>query len=122
MARILCYVQTSVLCLSPDRLARHYPYQWVVMDELQRCGIRLLFVNQLGNADDPAGQFLLGMQALFAEYERTQITERLRRGKLYRMRQGQLLYSRVPYGYRYLRPPVFLMTYTESPSRVVRSH
>ncbi len=94
-----------VLCLAPDRLARHYPYQWVVMDELQRCGIRLLFVNQLGNADDPAGQFLLGMQALFAEYERTQITERLRRGKLYRMRQGQLLYNRVPYGYHYLRPP-----------------
>lgn len=90
-----------VLCLAPDRLARHYPYQWVVMDELQRCGIRLLFVNQLGNADDPAGQFLLGMQGLFAEYERTQITERLRRGKLYRMRQGQLLYSRAPYGYQY---------------------
>ena len=94
-----------VLCLAPDRLARHYPYQWVVIDELQRCGIRLLFVNQLGSADDPAGQFLLGMQGLFAEYERTQITERLRRGKLYRMRQGQLLYSRVPYGYRYIRPP-----------------
>jgi site-specific DNA recombinase len=94
-----------VLCLSPDRLARHYPYQWVIMDELQRGGIRLVFVNQLGSAEDPAGQFLLGMQALFAEYERTQITERLRRGRLYRMRQGQLVYARVPYGYRYLPAP-----------------
>ena len=91
-----------VLCLSPDRMARHYPYQWVVMDELQRCGIRLVFVNQLGSADDPSGQFLLGMQALFAEYERTQITERLRRGKLYRIRQGQLLHCRTPYGYHYI--------------------
>jgi site-specific DNA recombinase len=44
----------------------------------------------------------LGIQGLFAEYERAMITERLRRGKLYRIRQGQLVNSVPPYGYRYI--------------------
>jgi len=44
----------------------------------------------------------LGIQGVFAEYERAMITERLRRGKLYRMRQGQLVNPVAPYGYRYV--------------------
>jgi site-specific DNA recombinase len=39
---------------------------------------------------------------LFAEYERAMITERLRRGKLYRIRQGQLVNPNPPYGYYYI--------------------
>ena len=77
-----------VLCLCPDRLARQYAHQWVLMNELQRVGIKVLFVNQPPVGDDPQGQLLLGIQGLFAEYERAMIAERLRRGKLYRIRQG----------------------------------
>lgn len=91
-----------VLCLSPDRLARQYAHQWVLMDELQRAGVKVLFVNQPPVGDDPQGQLLLGIQGLFAEYERAIITERLRRGKLYRVRQGQLVNPVAPYGYRYI--------------------
>lgn len=91
-----------VLCLSPDRLARQYAHQWVLMDELQRAGVRVVFVNQPDVSRDPQGQLFLGIQGLFAEYERAMITERLRRGKLYRMRQGQLVNSNAPYGYRYI--------------------
>jgi site-specific DNA recombinase len=34
---------------------------------------------------------LLGMQGLFAEYERAKIMERTRRGKLHRAREGALV-------------------------------
>ena len=95
-------VFSVVLCLSPDRLARHYAHQWVLLDELQRVGVQLIFVNQPDLSQDPQGQLYLGMQGLFAEYERAMITERLRRGKLYRVRQGQLVNPNPPYGYRYI--------------------
>ena len=92
----------TVLCLSTDRLARQYAHQWVLLDELQRAGVKVVFVNQPPVGDDPQGQLLLGIQGLFAEYERAMITERLRRGKLYRVRQGQLVNPVPPYGYRYI--------------------
>ena len=91
-----------ILCLSPDRLARNYAHQWVLNDEFSRCGIRLRFVHQLGDAATAEGRFLLGIQGLFAEYERTQIAERFRRGKLYRIRAGQLISPVPPYGYKYI--------------------
>jgi site-specific DNA recombinase len=91
-----------VLCYSPDRLARHYAHQWVLLDELRRVGVEVIFVDQPTVPDGPQGQLWLGLQGLFAEHERTQITERLRRGKLYRMRHGQLVSPNPPYGYRYI--------------------
>lgn len=42
-----------VVCYSPDRLSRSYPQQWVVVDELQRQGVRLEFVNQPDLGDHP---------------------------------------------------------------------
>jgi site-specific DNA recombinase len=93
---------STVLCLSPDRLARQYAHQWVLLDELQRVGVQVIFSNQPDVSQDPQGQLFLGIQGLFAEYERAMITERLRRGKLYRIRQGQLLHPNPPYGYRYI--------------------
>lgn len=91
-----------VLCLSPDRLARQYAHQWVLLDELQRAGVNVVFLDQPDVGDDPQGQLFLGIKGLFAEYERAMITERLRRGKLYRMRQGQLVNPNPAYGYRYI--------------------
>lgn len=93
---------STVLCLSPDRLARQYAHQWVLLDELRRVGVQVVFINQPDAKDDPQGQLFLGIQGLFSEYERAMITERLRRGKLYRIRQGQLLHPNPPYGYRYI--------------------
>lgn len=93
---------SAVLCLSPDRLSRQYAHQWVLIDEFKRAGVAVIFINQPKNKDDPQGQLLLGIQGLFSEYERSMITERLRRGKLHRMRQGQLASPNPPYGYRYI--------------------
>jgi site-specific DNA recombinase len=90
-----------LLCLSPDRLARSLGAQQVVLDELQRAGIEVIFLNQPTLGDSPQAQLLLNIQGAFAEYERLVISERMRRGRLYRLRQGQSVPHPSPYGYRY---------------------
>ena len=65
---------------SPDRLARKYAYQVLLVDEFQRCGVDLIFLNQeLGHT--PEADLLLQVQGMIAEYERAKILERSRRGK-----------------------------------------
>jgi len=88
---------------SPDRLARHYPYQFVLVEELQRHGIELIFLNcDMGRT--PEENLLLQVQGMMAEYERTKILERSRRGKRHAARAGLVnVLSGAPYGYRYLR-------------------
>src|ERR687894_559267 len=56
-----------VAVFSPDRLARKYAYQVL----------------------------------LIAEYERAVLAERFRRGRLRKAREGNIISSKVPYGYRY---------------------
>jgi site-specific DNA recombinase len=92
----------TVLCLSPDRLSRQYAHQWILIEEMKRAGIKVVFVNQPSVEDNPQGQLLLGIQGLFSEYERAIITDRLRRGKLHRVRHGELVNPVPPYGYRYI--------------------
>jgi len=92
----------SVLCLEPDRLSRQYVHLLIIQEELGRCGVNLVFVNQLADMKHPMGQIMLGMQGLFAEYEHNQITQRLRRGLLHQVREGKLVSPVAAYGYRYL--------------------
>ena len=92
----------TVLCLSPDRLSRKYAHQWILIEELKRAGVKVAFVNQPSVEDNPQGQLLLGIQGLFSEYECSVITDRLRRGNLYRVRRGELVNPVPPYGYRYI--------------------
>ena len=89
-----------VLC--PDRLSRSYAYQVLLVDELQRCGVELVFVNR-NLAQTPEDQLLLQVQGMVAEYERAKIIERYRRGKLHAARCGRVnVLSGAPYGYRYV--------------------
>jgi site-specific DNA recombinase len=89
-----------VLC--PDRLARSYAYQMLLVDELQKCGVELVFLNHpLGKT--PEDNLLLQVQGMVAEYERAKILERSRRGKLHAARAGNVnVLSAAPFGYRYL--------------------
>jgi site-specific DNA recombinase len=51
-------------------------------------------------SDDPHDQLLLHVRSAVAEYERTLIAERMRRGRQATLRSGQLLpWTRAPYGY-----------------------
>jgi site-specific DNA recombinase len=90
-----------VAILTPDRLARKYAYQALVLDELRRAGCEVVFV-QHPVSDDPNDQLLLQIQATVAEYERAVLGERFRQGKLQKARAGQVLSHKPPYGYRYI--------------------
>ena len=64
---------------SPERLARKYAYQVLLIDELYRCGVEVIFLNrELGQS--PEDDLLLQVQGMVAEYERAKIMERSRRG------------------------------------------
>jgi site-specific DNA recombinase len=87
-------------CLSPDRLARVYAYQVIVLDELARCGVSVLFHDTPQLNSDPQTHLLTQVQGVIAEYERAKIAERYRRGKLWRSRAGEIIAWKCSYGYR----------------------
>ncbi len=87
---------------SPDRLARKAVYQGLVLEEMEKAGVRAEFLNYPLD-DSPESKMLLGMQGLFAEYERAKIMERTRRGKLHRAREGALVGGHAPFGYRWVK-------------------
>ena len=90
-----------VAVLSPDRLARRYAYQVLLLEEFRRAGCQVTFL-QHPISDDPSDQLLLQIQGAIAEYERAVLSERFRRGKLQKARDGHYLGGRAPYGYRYV--------------------
>ncbi len=85
----------------PDRLASGAKLV-VLVDEFQQHGVEVVFLK--GAVDEtPEGKLLLHMQGAIAEYERTKIAERTRRGKLYWARQGAMVGGHAPYGYRFIK-------------------
>jgi len=87
---------------SPDRLARKYAYQVLIIDEMYRCGVEVIFLNrELGQS--PEDDLLLQVQGMVAEYERAKIMERSRRGKRHAAKSGSVsVLSCAPYGYQYV--------------------
>ena len=93
-----------VLCHAPDRLARRYAYQVLLLEELARGGIEVIFAKEPERSRSPEDELLRQFQGMIAEYERAQIAERCRRGKLHRARAGAVsVLSHAPYGYRYVK-------------------
>jgi site-specific DNA recombinase len=89
---------------SPDRLARKYAYQVLLLEEFQRAGVEVIFLNR-ELQPTPEDDLLLQVQGMVAEYERAKILERSRRGKRHAAHTGQVsVLSTAPYGYRYLPP------------------
>jgi site-specific DNA recombinase len=87
---------------SPDRLARKYAYQVLLVDEFQRVGVEVVFLNRpLGQT--PEDDLLLQVQGMIAEYERAKILERSRRGKRHGAQAGSVnVLAGAPFGYRYV--------------------
>ncbi len=89
-----------VLVTDPDRLARNYVHQVLLIEELQKHGGRVEFLDR-PMSQDPHDQLLLQIRGAVAEYERTLIAERTRRGRQRQFRAGKMLpWTRPPYGYR----------------------
>src|SRR3712207_3327917 len=68
-----------LLVTAPDRLARKYVHQVLLLEELQERGCRVEFMER-PMSQDPNDQLLLQIRGAVAEYERTLIAERMRRG------------------------------------------
>ncbi len=89
-----------LLLTTPDRLARNYVHQMVLLEELERDRCRVQFLDR-PLSDDPHDQLVLQIRGAVAEYERTLIAERMRRGRQTKVRNGQLLpWTHTPYGDR----------------------
>jgi site-specific DNA recombinase len=91
-----------VYVLAPDRLARRYAHQVLLMEEFRRAGAEVIFLNHAigGTAED---DLLLQIQGVIAEYERSKILERSRRGRRHAAQSGLVsAFTTGPYGYRYV--------------------
>ena len=88
-----------VLMTAPDRLARNYVHQVLLIDDLQKVGCRVEFLER-PMSEDPHDQLLLHIRGAVAEYERNLIAERMRRGRQAKLQSGLLLpWTVAPYGY-----------------------
>ena len=72
---------------SPDRLARKYAYQVLLIDEFKKATSKSCSSSII--TDTPEDELLLQVQGMISEYERAKILERSRRGK--RMRHSVVL-------------------------------
>lgn len=93
----------KVFIYCPDRLARSYVHQQVILEELDKRSVQVHFVEHpIGErAED---RLLVQMQGVIAEYERAKILERTRRGRIHRVREGRMLpFTTPPYGYAIVR-------------------
>ena len=87
---------------SPERLARQYAYQVLLVDEFRRAEVEVIFLKHaLGHRPEDA--LLRQVQGMLAEYERAKMIERHRRGKRHAAPVGAVhVLSGAPYGYRYV--------------------
>jgi site-specific DNA recombinase len=101
---LVCQVPVDVLLVyAPDRLARKYAYQALLIEEFGKAGTTVVFVKG-PRSDSPEDALLTQFQGMIAEYERAQILERTRRGKTHRAKAGTVnVLSGAPFGYRYVR-------------------
>ncbi len=91
----------AVVIYDPDRVARKYSYQALVLEELEELGIKVLFVTTPPAKTDE-DRLLYGVKGIFAEYERARIADRFRLGKLRKAREGNVVTTEAPYGYDYI--------------------
>jgi len=89
----------EVLITAPDRLARKYVHQVMLIEELEQHGCQVEFLDR-PMSQTPDDQLLLQIRGAVSEYERSLITERMRRGRQSKYRAGSLLpWTQAPYGY-----------------------
>jgi predicted site-specific integrase-resolvase len=75
--RAAAHALDAVLVTAPDRLARNYVHQVLLLEELAAAGCRVEFLDR-PMGQDPHDQLLLQIRGAVAEYERSLIAERMR--------------------------------------------
>jgi site-specific DNA recombinase len=75
---------------SPDRLARKFALQAVLLEEFTKQHVEVVFLNSPHGESSPESNLLVHMQGMIAEYERAKILERTQRGRGFNARQGRV--------------------------------
>ena len=90
-----------VVAQDRDRIAREPAYHYLLRREFEEHGTKIRALNDRGD-DTPEGELTDGILDQLGKYERAKISERSRRGKLQKARQGKVVAGpRPPYGFRY---------------------
>ena len=98
--QVRCGAFDRVVITAPDRLARNYVHQMLLVEEFEQGGCQVEFIDR-PMSQDPHDQLLLQIRGAVAEYERSLIAERMRRGRRQKYQAGGLLpWTRPPYGFR----------------------
>ncbi|MFH1220690.1 MAG: recombinase family protein, partial [Candidatus Eisenbacteria bacterium] len=92
----------TVLVHSPDRLSRSFIHLGILQEELAKAGVKIKYLNRPESKDTPEEKLLENVQGVIAEYEKTKILERTRRGRLHKAQSGFVIGGWAPYGYRYV--------------------
>jgi site-specific DNA recombinase len=89
-----------VLAQDRDRFAREPAYHYLLRREFEEHGTKIRALNDRGD-DSPEGELTDGILDQLGKYERAKISERSRRGKLQKAREGKVLAGRRPnYGFK----------------------
>ncbi len=93
----------TIYFLNTDRIAREVTYQTIIIAEILRYKKQII-INGKDYVNNPENKFTLTILGAVSELERAKIIERSLRGKLYKLKQGQLLNNGSNmYGYRYIK-------------------
>jgi site-specific DNA recombinase len=91
----------TIFIYSPDRLARNYPHQLILLDEFRRYGAKVHFLKDAPQGNTPEAIMFNHFQGIIAEYENALIADRSRRGIIYKAKKGdQAVLPSIPIGYR----------------------
>jgi site-specific DNA recombinase len=90
-----------VLAQDRDRFAREPAYHYLLRREFEEHGTKIRALNDRGD-DSPEGDLTDGILDQLAKYERAKISERSRRGRLRKAREGKLIKNgRANYGFKH---------------------
>lgn len=94
---------STVLMAELDRAARDYVIYLDLRKICRNNNIRLLFLNVPQTGNPEIDSLLENILAAFAEFDKTNIKNKLMRGKMLRLKSGNPIVSRVGYGYLYIK-------------------
>jgi site-specific DNA recombinase len=90
-----------VLAQDRDRFAREPAYHYLLRREYEEHGTKIQALNDCGD-ESPESELTDGILDQLAKFERAKITQRTRRGKLRRAREGKVVATRSSdYGFKY---------------------
>src|SRR5215210_3605461 len=84
-----------VLAQDRDRFAREPAYHYLLRREIEEYGTKLMALNDRGDGS-PEGELTDGILDQLAKFERAKITQRTRRGKLRRAKEGKVVPTHSP--------------------------